>query len=113
MDEKYTGYHMSAPGHASAARSYECPGEEEEFPHVDDYRTDIDFESEEMIGGVVYDVMSADLPHTRRNGHLDYLLQGLANITVGGPFRFVEKLRKLRHSERFTRCQQCAFNDLY
>jgi len=48
------------------------------FPRVDDYRTDIDFETEEMIGGVVYQVMGADLPHARRNGHLDYLLQGVA-----------------------------------
>ena len=48
------------------------------FPRVDDYRSDIDFETEEMIGGVVYKVMGADLPHAKRNGHLDYLLRGVA-----------------------------------
>ncbi len=72
-----------APGAEPANRSYDCPGQTEDpprvdWPRVDDYRSDIDFESQEMIGGVVYDVMGADYPHARRNGHLDYLLQGIA-----------------------------------
>ena len=71
-----------APGAEPATRSYHCPGTEEslpsKWPQVDDYRTDIDFESQEMIDGVVYDVMGSDYPHARRNGHLDYLLQGIA-----------------------------------
>ncbi len=69
---------MMAPGAGSAARSYRCPGPDEAPPRVDDYRTDIDFENEEMVGGVVYQVFGADYPHARRNGHLDYLLQGIA-----------------------------------
>ena len=66
---------MSAPGASSP--SYELPGRSG-FPRVDDYRTDIDFETEEMVGGVVYKVMGADLPHAECNGQLDYLLQGVA-----------------------------------
>jgi hypothetical protein len=66
---------MSAPGASSP--SYELPGRGG-FPRVDDYRTDIDFETEEMVGGVVYKVMGADLPHAECNGQLDYLLQGVA-----------------------------------
>jgi hypothetical protein len=76
MDEGRPPYRMSAPG-AGSSRSYGLPGRGG-FPRVDDYRTDIDFETEEMIGGVVYKVMSADLPHAQRNGQLDYLLQGVA-----------------------------------
>lgn len=83
MDEGNGGYRMMAPGAEPAARSYGFPGQAEgspraDWPRVDDYRSDIDFESQEMIGGVVYDVMGSDYPHARRNGHLDYLLQGLA-----------------------------------
>ncbi len=68
---------MQAPGAGSSRGSYELPGSGE-FPAVDDYRSDIDFENQEMIGGVVYDVLGADYPHAQRNGHLDYLLRGVA-----------------------------------
>ena len=68
---------MSAPASDASSRDYDLPGRDD-FPRVDEYRTDIDFETEEMIGGVVYEVMGADLPHARSNGHLDYLLQGIA-----------------------------------
>ena len=78
MDEGHTPYRMMAPGAEPARRSYELPGRAAELPRVDDYRDDIDFESEEMIGGVVYKVMGADYPHAQRNAHLDYLLRGLA-----------------------------------
>ncbi len=69
---------MMAPGAESASRSYRCPGPDEAPPRVDDYRTDIDFENEEMVGGVVYQVFGADYPHAKHNGDLDYLLRGLA-----------------------------------
>lgn len=78
MDEGHPPYRMMAPGPGSSSRSYELPGHGTELPRVDDYRTDIDFESEEMIGGVVYKVMGADFPHANRNAHLDYLLLGVA-----------------------------------
>lgn len=77
MDEGRLPYRLSAPGAGSSSQSYELPGKGD-FPRVDDYRTDIDFETEEMVGGVVYQVMSADLPHAQRNAHLDYLLAGVA-----------------------------------
>ncbi len=67
-----------APGAESAASSYKCPGPDAALLRVDEYRTDIDFENEEMVGGVVYQVFGADYPHAKRNGHLDYLLQGIA-----------------------------------
>ncbi len=77
MEEGRAPYEMKAPGAGSSSRSYKLPGGDD-LPRVDDYRTDIDFESQEMIGGVVYDVMSADFPHAQCNGHLDYLLRGVA-----------------------------------
>ncbi|MCP4657611.1 MAG: hypothetical protein GY856_19570, partial [bacterium] len=61
MDEGHAPYRMTAPG-AEPSRSYRLPGHDDELLRVDDYRDDIDFETEEMIGGVVYKVMGADYP---------------------------------------------------
>ncbi|MCP4664410.1 MAG: hypothetical protein GY856_54195 [bacterium] len=62
MDEGRVPYRMTAPGAEPSRRSYRLPGHDDELLRVDDYRDDIDFETEEMIGGGVYKVMGSDFP---------------------------------------------------
>jgi hypothetical protein len=78
MDENYPsdGYRLEAPGADSGVTSYRLPSRDEPL-HVDDYMTDIDFHSEEKIGGKVYKTMGSELPHAAQNGEIDYVLRGL------------------------------------
>ena len=78
MDENCPsdGYRLEASGAEPSNVSYRLPGRDEPL-HVDDYMTDIDFRSEEKIGGKVYQTMGSELPHAAQNGEIDYILRGL------------------------------------
>lgn len=78
MDERYPGggYQLKAPGAETSTTSYQLPGIASPL-HVDEHMEDIDFRSEEKIGGKVYKTMGSELPHAAQNGEIDYVLRGL------------------------------------
>ncbi len=90
MDEnpRDDGYRLQAPGAEPATTSYRLPGHEDAHRplarqplHVDEHMRDLDFRTEEKVGGVVYKTMGSGLPHAAQNGEIDYVLRGLLKPT--------------------------------
>lgn len=75
MDENHRGYDLKAPGHPGSGGSpRHLPGRGP-FPRVDDHLVEPEITRDEIIGGRRIVASPAQLPHARRHGVLEYVVQ--------------------------------------